>query len=66
MKQETCIWVAVNPVAYDTECGHYYNRMIDLSCDQPSMETLESGEEVCPWCGKIIEFEDEEEEEYDE
>lgn len=53
-----CEWITdVDGINWYTDCGHTYFPYI-RSFDQPKI--IEDGEcDICPWCGKKIEYNEE-------
>lgn len=49
--------------AYDTNCGHYYNPYIGV--EKPVITKNEFGDDICPWCGRKIEYMDLSEEDWE-
>ena len=58
MSSKTCLWINTG-YNYDTECGTTYFTYCNPSF-QPDIEYDDDGNEVCPYCGKIITFKEDE------
>ncbi len=54
---EECTWICGRN--YQTECGHIYFHFVK-SFNQPEII-----DDICPWCGKPINYEDEDDEDED-
>ena len=58
MDSKTCEWNSTG-YNYDTECGHIHFAYARPSF-QPDIKYDEDGNHICPYCGKIISFEEDE------
>lgn len=57
---ECCTWTTdeSNTFCYSTDCGHNRNTVNWRDMREPDILKNENGEEICPYCGKIIEWND--------
>ena len=58
MDSKTCEWNSTG-YNYNTECGTTYFAYCNPSF-QPDIEYDDDGNEICPYCGKIITFKEDE------
>ena len=61
MDSKTCEWNSTG-YNYNTECGTTYFTYCNPSF-QPDIEYDDDGNEICPYCGKIIAFKEDEDNE---
>lgn len=55
-----CTWTQDGPGKWQTECGN--TRFVYIKdFPQPKIRRV-NGADICPWCGKVIKYEEEEEE----
>lgn len=66
MKKEKCLWTRYpDEYSYETECGKSYNPYIKTATGiYPKREEV-GDDDICPYCGKVIDYNDIEEDEDD-
>lgn len=53
----TCLWVRCNGINWDTMCGHTYFPYVK-GFTQPEITSNAAGDDICPWCGDVIQHDD--------